>query len=92
VNFQVLREPAKVLLVKSLRTLAKQEPTKADVQVLENHRLENLGQQIAQVVATKILHRSRALPIQRFQLKRHRQKIAHRGNVTELAALKKTLN
>jgi hypothetical protein len=72
--------------------LAKLEPTRAVAQVLENHRVENLVPQIVQVVATRILHRSLVLAIQRLQLKKHLQKIAHLGNVTELAARKKTLN
>jgi hypothetical protein len=70
----------------------KQEPTKADAQVLENHRLENLVLPIDQVVATRLLHRSLVLLIQRLQLKKHQLKIANLGNVTELAELKKTLN
>jgi hypothetical protein len=54
--------------------------------------VENLVPQNVQVVATRILHRSLVLAIQRLQLKKHLQKIAHLGNVTELAARKKTLN
>jgi hypothetical protein len=70
----------------------KQEPIKADAQVLENHRLENLVLPIDQVVATRLHHRSLVLLIQQLQLKKLQLKIAHLGNVAELAALKKTLN
>jgi hypothetical protein len=77
--------------------LAKLEPTRADVQVLENHRLENPDPALNQIAATEIQRQSLVPQVQvilrqRQQLKRLLLKSAHQGNAVALAELKKTLS
>jgi hypothetical protein len=93
VNFQVQLVPAKDLLARNSKILARLVLIKADGLAPQNHRLGSQARD--QVVVTRVHQRNHEAQVslrQKVLRKKPQPKSASHGNAIELAEPKKTLN